>query len=226
MTGSGKTLYVGLDVYRHHGVGSVRVAASSGQRVVIARCDLKDPAEWLDLALYGLTGVPVDVRVAVCTHVPMTRDQRDAITKAGGRFGSIAVHGSAYALTKGSKREEALAIVVGDEGSSVAIVRGREPTAAEQDLVRPIARREARELAVSARCLLKTTPRDVVGRLLRSVVVSGDEDELERIGHKAILRELEALGAVAPTFTIDPFVVAEGAALIAAAQPLPPRGSL
>jgi hypothetical protein len=80
--------------------------------------------------------------------------------------------------------------------------------------VRPIAGREAREIAIAVRCLVKNHPRELVRTLLRHVVVTGEECELDRIGRHAIVRELETIGAT-PRLVSDPFVVAAGAEQLA-----------
>lgn len=215
-------LYLGIEVFRQCGVNSIRAVASSGQRVAISHCNLEDHSEWLDLVLYGLVGVPSDVRAAVCFSVPTSHE----LPKAIHGYKSVAAHSPAYALALSRGLSEALAIIVGDSASLVAVV-GKGPTV-EQDTVRPVAHREARELAVSARCLLKAAPKDLAFRVKRSVVIAGDTDELDRIGRATVMRELVGIGAVAPEIVTDPFMIAEGAMQIAGAQqPAKPlRGSL
>jgi hypothetical protein len=208
------SLYVGIEVAG----GNVRVAASNGQRVTISGARHQEPNEWLELAIYGLTGVPPSVYATVALPTSMPDSVREAIVRAGrnARFEGVFVCSSPYALARGCDRqEEALAIVVADDASSLALVRGAAPCPEEQDIVRPIAGREARELAIAARCLLKTQKRDVQRRLVRSILVGGEEAELDRIGRWSILRELESIGAIAPTIVTETFAVAAGAERLA-----------
>lgn len=204
-------LYLGIEVFRQCGINSIRAVASSGQRVAISHCNTESHSEWLDLVLYGLIGVPSDVRAAVCFSVPTGHE----LPKTTHGYKSIAVHSSAHALALSRGLSEALAVVVGDSVSLVAVVGGPK---IEQDTVRPVAHREARELAVSARCLLKAAPKDLAFRVKRSVVIGGDQDELNRIGRATVVRELVGVGAVAPEIVTDPFMIAEGAMQLAGAQ--------
>ncbi len=209
-----ESLYVGIELAG----GNVRVAASNGQRVTISGVRNQEPSEWLELALYGLTGVPASVYATVALPTIMPESVRETIVRAGrnARFEGIFVCSSPYALARAcDKQDEACAIVVDDEASSVALVRGGAPLPEEQDTVRPIAGREARELAIAARCLLKAQPRETHRRLVRAVIVGGEECEIERIGRWSILRELEMIGAIDPKIVPDPFAVAAGAERLA-----------
>src|SRR5205823_1847869 len=160
----------------------------------------------LELALYGLAGVPAFVYASVAVPVGMAIPEREAIARAGrnARFEGIFVCSTPHALARGAERQEgSIAVVIDPEATSIALVRGAAPTNHDEDLVRPIAGREAREIAIAVRCLLKAHPRDAVRRLLRNVILSGDEAEVERIGRNTLLRELEAIGAT-PTLLPDP----------------------
>lgn len=210
---SSDTLYVGIELAAQ----AIRVVASSGQRVTISGARAQDPNEWLELALYGLSGAPSSIYASVATSLTANPAERDAIVRATRtpRFDGVFVCGTPYALARGVDRQDAaISIVVEADATSIAVVRGGLPPPRDQDLVRPIAGREAREIAISVRCLLRSHPRDAARLLLRNVVVSGDEGEIERIGRHLIVRELEALGA-APLVLLDPFLVAAGAERLA-----------
>jgi hypothetical protein len=207
------TLYVGIELAAQ----AIRVVASSGQRVTISGARAQDPNEWLELALYGLSGAPSSIYAAVATSLGASPAERDAIIRATRtpRFDGVFVCSTPYALARGVDRQDsAVSIVVDRHASSIALVRGSAPLRSEQDVVRPIAGREAREIAIAVRCLVKPHPRDMARRLLRNTVVSGDENEIERIGRAGVVRELEAIGAT-PVVLVDPFLVAAGAERLA-----------
>jgi hypothetical protein len=210
---SNESLYVGIEL----AAAGIRVVASSGQRVTISGARSQDPGEWLELALYGLAGVNGPVYATVAAPVTVPQEERERIVRAGrgARFEGVFVCSTPHALARGVERHEGcIAVVVDPEATSVALVRSGASSGLDQDHVRPIAGREAREIAVTARCLLKNHPRDVQRRLLRCAVVTGDEDELERIGRNALLRELEGIGASAQ-LVAEPFTVAAGAERLA-----------
>lgn len=208
-----ESLYVGIEL----ATAGIRVVASTGQRVTISGARSQDPVEWLELALYGLAGVTGLVYATVAVPVSMPQAERDAIVRAGraARFEGVFVCSSPHALARGAERHEGcIGVVVDPEVTSVALVRSGVSTGLDQDHVRPIAGREAREIAIAVRCLVKNHPRDVARRLLKCAAFTGDELELDRIGRHAIERELEAIGAV-PVHCSDPFVVAAGAERLA-----------
>lgn len=210
---STESLYVGIELAS----AGIRVAASTGQRVTISGARSKDASEWLELALYGLAGVNGPVYATVAVPVGMSSDEREAIVRSGrgARFEGVFVCSTPHALARGVERQEGCVAVVVDSGaSSIALVRSGASTGLDQDTVRPIPGREAREVAISVRCLVKNHTRDAARHLLRNVVVTGDEVELDRIGRPALLRELESIGAQ-PQLVADPFVVAAGAERLA-----------
>jgi hypothetical protein len=112
--------------------------------------------------------------------------------------------------------DELALVVVDAQVSSVGIARldGR-VTLVNEDSVRSIAGREARELGVSLRCLLKSRPRDQRRRLCQRVVVTGDPDEIERIGRRQLEDELRRVGADRIEFALDPYLMAQGACQVA-----------
>jgi hypothetical protein len=206
-------LYVGIEL----ATAGIRVVSSTGQRVTISGARAPDPAEWLELALYGLAGVNGPVYATVAVPVSTSQGEREAIARAGrgARFEGVFVCVSPHALARGVERPDAcVAIVVDADATSIALIRSGASSALDQDFVRPIPGREARELAVSVRCLVKNHPREVARRLLRSAVFAGDEMELDRIGRSAIERELHSVGATAQ-HAADPFIVAMGAERLA-----------
>jgi hypothetical protein len=207
--------YLGIDITR----GGVRVVASNGQRSSIAGAQAPEPEGLLELALYGLS-LPPERSVYACVAVPsgFPDDQAQKIARAAARsalFDGVFLCPVTYAVARGVDASfAAVTVVIGSEASSVAIVRGELPTEEDQDTVRPILGREARELAISIRCLLKRYAREDARELLERTVVSGDPDEIERIRRSAIERELEAIGARIE-FALDPFVAASGACTLA-----------
>ena len=210
---SNESLYVGIELAS----AGIRVVASSGQRVTISGARSQDPGEWLELALYGLAGVNGPVYATVAVPVTMPQEDRERIVRSGrgARFEGVFVCSTPHALARGAERQDgAIAVVVDPEATSVALVRSGASSGLDQDYVRPIAGREAREVAVTVRCLLKNHPRESQRRLLRCAIVTGDEMELDRIGRAALIRELEGIGASAQ-FVPDPFAVAAGAERLA-----------
>lgn len=213
----------GENVYLGVGVGSraVHITSSLGQRSAITSERLHAPEDWIELATYGIQ-LPEGHELLACVAVPSgyPREQGDEIIRAARVAGWDAVllvnsvHAAGRALVEG---EHDMAVAVVDSSvSSVGIVRGTPLGLRADDVVHPIPGREAREVAVSLRCMLKHRPRDEVRELLRRVVVTGDAAEIDRIGRRLFVRELEGLGALSVEFDLDPFLVANGARRIAA----------
>ncbi|RMG16273.1 MAG: hypothetical protein D6731_06555 [Planctomycetota bacterium] len=203
---------------------AVRVATSLGQRSTIACEDLSRANEWIELAAYGVP-LPEKHRILACIALPGNHprsgrlDVLDAARAAG--WDAVLVVNTLHAAGRGlrarsSAGEEDLPLVVVDAAlSSVGILRGRPLGLLDHDAVHSIAGREAREVAVSLRILLKQRPREVARALLRRVVVVGDGNEVERVGRRLYERELEALGAQQVDFDLDPFLIAQGALALA-----------
>jgi hypothetical protein len=210
---SNESLYVGIEL----AAAGIRVVASTGQRVTISGARSKDPAEWLELALYGLAGINGLVYATVAVPVSMPIEEREEIVRSGrvARFEGVFVCSAPHALARGAERHDGCAgVVVDPEVTSVALVRSGASSGLDQDSVRPIAGREAREIAITVRCLVKNHPKDLARRLLKNVIVTGDELELDRIGRHSITRELEGIGAT-PQLVPDSFIVAAGAERLA-----------
>ncbi|MEZ6187696.1 MAG: hypothetical protein R3F62_22135 [Planctomycetota bacterium] len=89
----------------------------------------------------------------------------------------------------------------------------------QHDWVRPIPGREARELAVSLRCMLKPLPPRERRERLERVVVAAPEPVLERFGRRGIEEELEAIGAERVEFHEETLALARGALISAARAP-------
>src|SRR5581483_2789220 len=208
-----EALHVGIELAS----AGIRVVASTGQRVTISGTRAQDPGEWLELALYGLAGLNGPVYATVAVPVAMPISERELIVRCGrsARFEGVFVCSSPHALARGVERHEGcVAIVVDPQSASVALVRQGASSGLDQDSVRPIAGREAREIAIAVRCLVKPHPRETAWKLMRNVVVAGDDVELDRIGRHAVVRELESIGA-SPWLATDPFLVAAGAERLA-----------
>src|SRR5437870_3969340 len=159
-----ETLYVGIELAAQ----VIRVVSSSGQRVTISGARAQDPNEWLELALYGLAGVPASLYATIAVPVASLAQEREAIVRAArsARFDGVFVCASPYALARGAERQEScVGVVIDALSTSIALVRGSAPNAVDQDVVRPIAGREAREIAIAVRCLVKAHPRDAARRL-------------------------------------------------------------
>lgn len=210
-------MYLGVGVSAH----AVHVSSSLGQRSSITSERLRSPEDWIELATYGVQ-LPEGHQLLACVAVPSghPREEGDEIIRAArlaGWDGVLlvnAVHAAGRALVEA---EHDLAVAVVDSKvSSVGILRAEPLTLRSDDFVHPIAGREAREVAVSLRCMLKTRPRAEVRQLLRRVVVTGDANEIDRIGRRLFVRELEALGVLQVEFDLDPFLVSNGAQKIAA----------
>ena len=213
-------MYLGVGVGNH----SIHVTSSLGQRSSITSDRVRAPQDWVELATYGIS-LPEDHRLLACVAVPSggSREESNEIVSAArqanwdGVLLVSAVHAAARAIKERTVEEATLTIVVVDSGvSSVGILSSHPLAVVDDDPVHPVAGREAREVAVSLRCLLKQRPKAELRELLRRVLVTGDQEEVERIGRRLFERELEALGIQTVEFETDPFLVARGAELIAA----------
>ena len=211
-------MYLGVGVADQ----AVYVTSSLGQQSSITSERLRSPEDWIELATYGVQ-VPERNSLLACVAVASgtPRREREEIVQAARMAGwdgvllASSLHAAGRALDAGNRGED-LALVVVDAGlSSVGILRARPLSLRMDDHVNPIPGRQARELAVSLRCLLKERPRVEVRRLQRRVIVAGDSNEVERIGRRRLEEELETLGFQRVDFELDPFLVARGAALIA-----------
>lgn len=207
------------------GENAVHVTSSLGQRSAITSERLRSPEDWIELATYGIQ-LPERRELLACVAVPSgyPREKGDEIIRAARAAGwdgvllvsSLHAAGRAIRAQTTSQRGDLAMVVVDPAISSVGILRDEPLGIRSDDHVHPIAGREAREVAVSLRCLLKLRPRDDLRRLLRRVVIAGDMQEVDRIGRRQFVRELEGLGVKQVEFDLDPFLIACGAELLAA----------
>lgn len=218
--GSTEHVYLGVGLDG----GTIHVATSLGQRSAISSAGIAVAADWVELATYGIA-LPDAHTLLACVAVPSGYEpaRRRAIVKAArqsGWDGVVLVKSLAAVRRSLRQREDPEApgvavVVVGPEVSSVGLHLGDGAAPIEDDRVRPIPGREAREVAVSLRVLLKARPRSEQRALLKRVVVAGDSQEIERVGKRTFERELEALGARRVEFELDPYLIATGARLLA-----------
>ncbi|MGE0710648.1 MAG: hypothetical protein AB7N76_11655 [Planctomycetota bacterium] len=206
-------VYLGV----HAGSRSVAVCSSNGGRTSITSERLSGPEDWMELTTYGLH-LPSPAALYACVAVSSgtSHERRQAIVRAGRDAGwdAIMVVNAVRAAAHGLDRDGLQAVVVVDgERSSVGICEGSRLQA--HDHVSAVPGREARELAVSLRCLLKARPREDQRALVRALVIAGDKDEIERVGRRRYEDELAALGAHDLSFELDPYLLARGAERIA-----------
>jgi hypothetical protein len=175
------------------------------------------PGDWMELATYGLNlPTPINLYVGVAVPSGTDHERRQELVKAGREAGwdAVLLVNAVRAAAEGLKRSGAQAVVVIDgERSSIGLCEGGRLQT--HDHVSQILGREAREVAISLRCLLKDRPKEEQRQLLKNVVVVGDRSEIERVGRRHYERELADLGSARVEFELDPFLIAQGAALIA-----------
>lgn len=200
---------------------SIRVASSLGQRSAISAEGTRSPEDWVELATYGVP-LPEPHILLACVAVPSGYSPalRRKIVEAARQAewdGVLLVKTLAAArrALRSQTPEELALVVVDPEVTSVGLLQGVGSSPAHDDPVRAIPGREAREVAVSLRVMLKQLPRDEQRRMLQQVVVTGDAHEIDRIGQRNFERELEALGARKVGFVLDPYLIAQGAAQLA-----------
>jgi hypothetical protein len=179
---------------------------------------------WLEPGLSALREQPGPWYVALAAPPYFTQGERDRLLAAllapmsFGRVDAAILCATARALACAVGLNECITIAVHPVVSCLRIIGGGAPVTLEEDRVRPIAGREARELALSVRCLMKGQPRSLVPTLLENVVIGGDREEIERIGRDAIRHELVRVGARC-VFAAEPYRIASGAQAIALALP-------
>lgn len=215
-----RTVYLGIEAGRR----AIHICSNLGHQSSISADAIGAAEDWVELATYGLQ-LPEHDQLLACVALPSGLDQREGAAilraaRAAGWDGVLLVN-VAHAAGRGlSGRDapegDALAVVVLDrQVSTVGLLAGAPLMLEGSDHVNPIPGREARELAVSLRCLIKQRPRDLARRLLRRVVVAGDGDELARIGARKLAVELEGVGVSTVDFELEPFLPARGATRIA-----------
>ena len=201
----------------HASSRAVAVQASNGGQTSITAERLSAPADWVELTTYGLR-LPTPSTVYACVAVPSgtTKEERQALVRAGRDAGwdAVLVVNALRAAAQGLERSDLQALLVVDSGrSSVGLCAGARLQ--NHDHVNQIPGREARELAVSLRILLKGRSREERRELLRHLVVLGDPEEVTRIGQRTLAEELEQLGVREVEFELDPYLIARGALRIA-----------
>lgn len=202
---------------------AIHVVSSTGHRTALSSDGFRAPSDWVELATYGMP-LPERHEILACVSLPGgVRPQlgpellvaaQDA-GWSGARLISSAVAAARALRLTGWEEDLAAVCVVDAETASVGIARTRQGLLVGEDTVRAIPGREAREVAVSLRCLLKEQPRSVQQEVLRRVAVAGSADEVERIGARRFETELESLGARRVEFHLEPFFLAQGTGLIA-----------
>mgnify|MGYP003655948922 CR=1 FL=1 len=205
------------EVYLGVATGTRRISASAGrgERSAFTIRGQLEPERWAELTSDQLALDDSQVLYA-CVAVPSgtTSKETERIVRAGRAAGwdAILVVSTLLAGDRGPSPDPWRVVIQLDyDQSSVGFLRG---DLEGHDRVRAIPGREARELAVSLRCLFKDLA-DPGERLRAKVLVTGEQDELERIGKRSIVRELEAIGLRQIEFDLDPLRVARGAAVIA-----------
>jgi hypothetical protein len=197
--------------------GAQRIAAFSNkeERPAFSIRGQLDPERWAELTTDQLALEP-PFAIYACVAVPSgtTGQEIETIVRAGRSAGwdAVLVVSSLLAARPGRDRDAAWrAIVHVDHGiSSVGFLRGERLEG--HDWVRTIPGREAREIAVSLRCLFKEL---ADGERLREVAtVVGEAEEIDRVGRRALARELETLGVRGVDFDPDPYLLARGAMAI------------
>lgn len=175
------------------------------------------------MATYGIP-LPEKHSLLACIALPSgyPREERERIVSAArsaGWDGLLVVnslHAAGRALKAREKEVSDLALVAVDSGvTSVGLLRAKPLGLVDHDPVHAISGREAREVAVSLRCMLKGLARERVRNLLKRVLVVGESGEIDRIGRRLFERELEGLGAQKVEFELEPFLIASGSVLIA-----------
>lgn len=201
---------VGIDF----GPDRVRVFAPNGVADFTRRA-ARTPAECIAIVRASVGSVPPPLCAMIALPVgtdPETRDVLLRMAVGAGKcaFDSVQICTAPHALARKLDVRRRVAIVVDRIVSSVAIVGESGAAFREVDSVRPIPGREARELAIAVRCLVKNKPPRVRAGLLEGVVVGGDPAEITRLGPTTLAAEFRQIGARL-SFVDDPFAVAEGA---------------
>ncbi|MBL4846083.1 MAG: hypothetical protein JKY65_11195 [Planctomycetes bacterium] len=208
------TVFLGVSV------GAQRISAfsSEGERPAFSIEGELDPERWSELATDQLAlDPPFAIYACVAVSSGTTGAETEEIVRAGRSAGwdAVLVVSSLLAARQGGERERALRPMVHvDHGiSSVGFLRGERLEG--HDRIRSIPGREAREIAVSLRCLFKELA-ESGERLRGGAVVVGEAEEIDRLGRRSLVRELEGLGIRQVEFDPDPYRLARGAMAIAA----------
>lgn len=192
---------------------AIRVTTSLGHRSMITG-QFSDAEQWLGHLFYGIT-IPSDSQVtgSIALPVNILKESGQAIQRSAKkfRFQRVLICSTCYAQAQGVPiNSDLISVHVAPGVSSVGIVRRAGPNPEFEDYARPIAGREAREILVSLRCLLKSTRHEQQAVLKENVIVGGDASALESMGKERLEKELWTLGIV-PRFLDDAHASAVGA---------------
>jgi len=193
------------------GGSSVESVSSRGHETVIGTQATQEPEAWLELILYGIShDSGQELRGAFAFGAGVSRklefNLRRKARAAG--FHMVLVVPATAAAREGLSGEEldpqVPLIVLHPERSQLGV-------GDRADWVRPIPGREARELAVSLRCLLKSLTPGERRERLRRVVVVGSDEIVDAYGRRTIEDELRGIGARKVEFRHEAFALARGA---------------
>lgn len=192
------------------GGSSVEAVSSRGHETVIGTQATHEPDAWLELILYGISlDSGQELRGAFTFGAGASRELefnlRRKARSAG--FHMVLIVPATTAAREGLSGEleaEVPLIVLHPERSQLGVGE-------RFDWVRPIAGREARELAVSLRCMLKSLSPAQRRERLRRVVVVGSEEVVDAFGRRAIEDELRGIGARKIEFRYESLSLARGA---------------
>ena len=192
---------------------NIRVTTSMGHRSMITG-RFTDAEQWLGHLFYGMS-IPSKSRLmgAITLPVNILREHGPNIQRAAKnfRFDRVMICSTCYAMAQGIPiQADLVSIHVAPGVSSIGIVRRAGPDPELEDFARPIVGREAREVLVSLRCLLKSVPKEQRAKLIENVVVGGDSEALAVLGKERLKEELWTLGAE-PVFIEDAHAAAVGA---------------
>lgn len=206
---SGQKILFGIEYTQ----SNIRVTTSLGHRSMITG-QFTDAEQWLGHLFYGIT-IPSESRVsgAIALPVNILREQGQTIQRSAKkfRFERVMICSTCYALAQGMPiNNDLISVHVAQGVSSIGIVRRSGPNPELEDFARAIPGREAREILVSLRCLLKSTRREQRASLKENVIVGGDAQAIEAMGKTNLEKELWTLGIV-PQFIDDAHASAVGA---------------
>lgn len=207
-----RSLYLGVSTATRR----ISAAFGEGERSAFTIRGQLDPERWTELATDQLA-LEAPFALYACVAVPSgtTSKETERIVQAGRSAGwdAILVVSSLLAGDRGPGQDEWRAVIhIDHDQSSVGFLRADRLEG--HDRVRTIPGREARELAVSLRCLYKDLA-DPHERLRGPALVVGEREELARLGKRCLVRELESIGIREVEFDLDPHRLARGAAKIA-----------
>lgn len=192
------------------GGSSVESVSSRGHETVIGTQATQEPEAWLELILYGVShDSGQELRGAFAFGSGVSRQLEFNLrrkARAAGFHMVLVVPATAAARAglSGELGPQVPLIVLHPERSQLGV-------GDRADWVRPIPGREARELAVSLRCLLKSVTPPERREHLRRVVVVGSDELVDAYGRRSVEDELRGIGARKIEFRHEGFALARGA---------------